>query len=86
MDDRVTAHFQESIAVKQASQSLVPIAAHAADVMAMALLEDGKVVGEETLFTEIGERLRDIRTAPDGSLYILTDSEAGKIVRITPRR
>ncbi len=44
MDDRVTAHFQESIAVKQASQSLVPIAAHAADVMAMALLEDGKIL------------------------------------------
>ncbi len=44
MDDRVTAHFQESIAVKQAAQSLVPIVAHAADVMAMALLEDGKIL------------------------------------------
>ena len=44
MDDRVTAHFQESIAVKQASQSLVPNVAHAADVMATALLEDGKIL------------------------------------------
>jgi D-sedoheptulose 7-phosphate isomerase len=44
MDDRVTAHFQESIAVKQASQSLVPNVALAADVMATALLEDGKIL------------------------------------------
>ncbi|MEP5763894.1 MAG: PQQ-dependent sugar dehydrogenase [Halieaceae bacterium] len=49
-------------------------------------LEDGKIVSETPLFSEIGERLRDIRTAPDGSLYILTDSEAGKIVRVSPAR
>ena len=47
-------------------------------------MEDGRVVSDRPLFTEIGERLRDIRTAPDGSLYILTDSEAGKIVRVVP--
>lgn len=44
MNDRVTAHFQESIAVKKASQSLAPSAAHAADVMATALLDDGKIL------------------------------------------
>ncbi|MGI9260293.1 MAG: SIS domain-containing protein, partial [Gammaproteobacteria bacterium] len=44
MNDRVTAHFQESIAVKQASQSLVSSVTHAADVMATALLEDGKIL------------------------------------------
>ncbi len=49
-------------------------------------MEAGKVVSETPLFTEIGERLRDIRTAPDGSLYILTDSAAGKIIRVSPAR
>jgi glucose/arabinose dehydrogenase len=47
-------------------------------------LENGKVVSETPIFSEIGERLRDIRTAPDGSLYILTDSESGRIVRVSP--
>jgi glucose/arabinose dehydrogenase len=47
-------------------------------------LDEGKVVTETIMFPEIGERLRDIRTAPDGSLYILTDSKAGRIVRVAP--
>ncbi len=47
-------------------------------------MEGGVVVGEEILFTEIGARIRDIQMAPDGSLYILTDSEAGIVVRATP--
>jgi glucose/arabinose dehydrogenase len=38
------------------------------------------------MFGEIGERLRDIRTAPDGSLFILTDSSNGKILRVSPAR
>ena len=49
-------------------------------------LEDGQVARETVMFEEIGERLRDIRTAPDGSLYILTDSKNGKIVRVSPAR
>ena len=44
MDDRVTAHFQESIAAKQASLALAPNIAHAADMMVVALLEGGKVL------------------------------------------
>lgn len=47
-------------------------------------LERGKVVGEEPVFSEIGERIRDIRSGPDGFLYILTDSDRGKILRIVP--
>ncbi len=47
-------------------------------------LENGEVISETPMFTEIGERLRDIRTAPDGSLFILTDSANGKILRVAP--
>jgi glucose/arabinose dehydrogenase len=45
---------------------------------------DGKVTEEEVLFESIGERIRDIRTSPDGFLYILTDSRDGKLLRIRP--
>lgn len=35
---------------------------------------DGRVAGsDQVLFGEIGERLRDIRTGPDGALYILSE-------------
>ena len=35
---------------------------------------DGRVSGaQQILFDEIGERLRDIRTGPDGALYILSE-------------
>jgi glucose/arabinose dehydrogenase len=44
----------------------------------------GKVTEEDILFEEIGERIRDIRTGPDGFLYILTDSRDGRLLRIRP--
>ena len=46
-------------------------------------LEDGQIVAQETLFEEIGQRLRDIRTGPNGALYILTDANPGQVLRIT---
>ncbi len=46
-------------------------------------LEEGEVAGRERLFEEIGERLRDVRVGPDGALYVLTDSAAGRVVRVS---
>lgn len=48
-------------------------------------MENGQVVAEEAVFSEIDLRIRDVRTGPDGFLYILTDSEAGKIIRVRPK-
>ena len=48
-------------------------------------LIDGIVVSENTLFEEIGQRIRDIRAGPDGMIYILTDSEQGKLLRVSPK-
>jgi len=48
-------------------------------------LENGIAVNEEMLFGELGERIREVRAAPDGFLYLLTDSDKGKIVRVTPQ-
>ena len=47
-------------------------------------LEDGKVVGEESLFGELEARIRDVRVGLDGQLYLLTDGEDGKLIRVTP--
>ena len=48
-------------------------------------LENGHVVGQERLFEEIGERLRDVRVGPNGHMYILTaGSPQGRIIRVDP--
>jgi glucose/arabinose dehydrogenase len=44
-------------------------------------LVNGEVVAEETLFGELNDRIRDVRSGPDGALYILTSE---KIVRVVP--
>ncbi len=48
-------------------------------------IKGGKIVAEESLFSEIDERIRDVRAGPDGYLYILTDSSEGKLVRVVPQ-
>jgi aldose sugar dehydrogenase len=45
-------------------------------------LDGRKVVREERLLQDFGERIRDVRQGPDGWLYVLTDSANGRIVRL----
>lgn len=49
-------------------------------------IKDGKPVKEERLLKELNERIRDVRQGPDGALYLLTDSDEGRILRVTPAR
>ena len=45
-------------------------------------LEGEKVLKEERL--AMGERIRDVRQGPDGALWLVTDSAAGRILRLAP--
>jgi aldose sugar dehydrogenase len=55
--------------------------------MLVRLEVDGEKIGkEERLLTELGERIRDVRSGPDGALWLLTDSPSGRILRIAPAR
>jgi glucose/arabinose dehydrogenase len=47
-------------------------------------LDGDKVTGEERLLQALNERIRDVRQGPDGALWLLTDSAAGRILRLTP--
>ncbi|QNP49178.1 PQQ-dependent sugar dehydrogenase [Diaphorobacter aerolatus] len=47
-------------------------------------LEGDKVVKDEILLPDLKERVRDVRQGPDGLLYLLTDSQDGKLLRIKP--
>ncbi|NVK10598.1 MAG: PQQ-dependent sugar dehydrogenase, partial [Gammaproteobacteria bacterium] len=48
-------------------------------------MENGTIAGQHRLLTELNQRFRDVRQAPDGSVYVLTDSESGQLLRITPK-
>ncbi|WP_442970071.1 PQQ-dependent sugar dehydrogenase [Roseibium sp. FZY0029] len=60
------------------------VGALAGQHLARVDLQDGKVVGEEKLLTDLGERIRDVRQGPDGYIYVLTDSDDGRLLRLKP--
>jgi len=47
-------------------------------------LDGDKVSGQEELLTDLNERIRDVRSGPDGFLYLLTDSGRGSLIRLEP--
>lgn len=49
------------------------------------VMKDGAVVEAEILLKDNGDRIRDVREGPDGALWLLTDDQDGKLLRLTPR-
>jgi glucose/arabinose dehydrogenase len=49
-------------------------------------LKAGKVLRQETFLTELKTRFRNIITAPDGSIWVLTDEPEGRVLRLTPKK
>jgi glucose/arabinose dehydrogenase len=47
-------------------------------------LKDGKVIQEERYLGELGERIRDVQQGPDGLIYLVTDSDDGRVLRVAP--
>ena len=43
-----------------------------------------KVVHEERMLKGLKERIRDVRQGPDGFLYLLTDTNPGRVLRLVP--
>ena len=60
------------------------VAALAEKSVRRLVMENGKVKSQETMFTELDQRIREVRAGPDGYLYLLTDSDEGKMLRISP--
>ncbi|MEH2475441.1 glucose/arabinose dehydrogenase [Nitrobacteraceae bacterium AZCC 2161] len=53
--------------------------------MLVRLSLNGNVItSEERILRNLNERIRDVRQGPDGALWLLTDSSAGRILRVTP--
>jgi glucose/arabinose dehydrogenase len=48
------------------------------------VLKDDRVIAEERLLTDLNARIRGVSEGPDGALYVLTDGNTGKILRLVP--
>jgi len=44
--------------------------------------ERGEEIRQESLLTDLRQRMRDVKQGPDGRLYILTDEDDGLVLRI----
>jgi glucose/arabinose dehydrogenase len=53
--------------------------------LARLTLKGDRVVGEEWLLQNLGERIRDVKVGPKGEVYVLTDDSAGRILKLTPK-
>ncbi|MAK56798.1 MAG: oxidoreductase [Pusillimonas sp.] len=42
----------------------------------------GEIQEEERLLKDLGERIRDVRSGPDGYVYVLTDADNGRLLRV----
>lgn len=47
-------------------------------------LDGDRIVHEERLLHERGERIRDVREGPDGSIWLLVDADEGKLLKLSP--
>jgi glucose/arabinose dehydrogenase len=65
------------------------IGGHGSRDLVRLTLDGEKVTGEERLLKDLQpkpEAIRDVRTGPDGAIYILTDSAAGRLLKLVPRK
>lgn len=61
------------------------VSALAGKALIRLVLKDSRVVSEERLLTDMNARIRGVSEGPDGALYVMTDGNAGKILRLVPR-
>ncbi len=47
-------------------------------------MDGDRVVAQEKLLEDLDERIRDVRSGPDGYIYLLTDSSNGELLRLEP--
>jgi len=53
-------------------------------LLSRLVIENGEVIHEEQMFKGKYGRIRDVRSFKDGALWLLTDQNAGSILRVTP--
>ena len=53
-------------------------------VQRITFAENGQPIQREPILAQLRQRIRDVRSGPDGLLYVLTDQNPGVLLRIEP--
>jgi len=56
------------------------------ELLSRLTLKGDAAVKEERLLQGLRERIRDVRQGPDGAIYLLTDNNAGRVLRVSPAK
>ena len=56
-----------------------------ATALVRLVIENDRVVGEEHLLADRGQRVRDVKQGRDGALYVVTDEDNGELWRVAPK-
>jgi glucose/arabinose dehydrogenase len=59
------------------------VGAMAGQHLVRLVVEGERIVAEEKLLTDLKQRIREVRQAPDGSIYAIA---GGSIIRLTPSK
>jgi glucose/arabinose dehydrogenase len=60
------------------------VGALAGQILVRLEVDGDKVIKEERLLQALGQRIRDVREGPDGAIWLVTDSAAGRVLRVSP--
>ncbi len=61
------------------------VAALAARHARVLSLDGESVTDDQIILENLGQRLRDIRSGPDGAVWVLTDADPGQVLRLRPK-
>ena len=75
--------FYEGNRYPKLKNSFLVTALVSKDVKKITFSESGKEV-QESLFSELNSRLRNIQASPDGLIYLMTDGPRGKLIKVVP--
>ena len=75
--------FYEGNRYPKLKNSFLVTALVSKDVKQVTFSESGKEV-QESLFSELNSRLRNIQASPDGLIYLMTDGPRGRLIKVVP--
>ena len=62
------------------------MAALAGKYLVRLVLSGERVVAEERLLVDLNQRIRGVQQGPDEALYVMTDGNEGKMLRLVPKK
>ena len=61
------------------------IATLAGEHIIRLVIKDDKVIGEERLLLDQKQRMRNVTMGPDGNLWVISDMDNGKLIKISKK-